>query len=68
MPERQEVDGATESETNTEARISGTLVIVYDHYQPARHLLANPDLIEKLSDPTLERFEKLIEKLNGLLS
>ena len=40
----------------------------YDHYQPARHLLAKPDLIEKLSDSTLERFEKLIEKLNGLLS
>jgi predicted ATP-dependent endonuclease of OLD family len=40
----------------------------YDHYQPARHLLTHPDLIEKLDDPTLDRFEKLFEKLNDLLS
>jgi hypothetical protein len=34
MPERQEVDGAIEAETETEARISGRLVIADDWYEP----------------------------------
>ena len=34
MPEGQEVDGSTESETETDARISGTLVIADDWYEP----------------------------------
>lgn len=34
MPERQDVDGATEPEVDTEARISGTLVVVDDWHEP----------------------------------
>ncbi len=41
---------------------------IYDHFKPARHLLEHPDLVEKLSDETLDRFEALFKKLNELLS
>lgn len=40
----------------------------YDHFRPARHLLANPDLVDQLDGDALDRFEELFKNLNGLLS
>ncbi|HET9163840.1 MAG TPA: AAA family ATPase [Solirubrobacterales bacterium] len=40
----------------------------YDHFQPARFLLSNPERVESLDDATLDRFEALFKKLNELLS
>ena len=40
----------------------------YDHYRPAKHLLANPKFIEDLDEDTLARFEELFGKLNARLS
>ena len=40
----------------------------FDHYQPARYLLEHQtDLLPKIDDITLDRFEKLFAELNALL-
>jgi hypothetical protein len=41
----------------------------YDHYRPARHLLEHQtELLPEVDDATLDRFEKLFEEINGLLT
>lgn len=54
--------------TRIVARIEQAIGGKYDHYQPARHLLRNPDLAEQFDDATRDRFEALFKQLNGLLS
>lgn len=49
-------------------RIEDHLGQTYSHYGPARHLLGREDLIQKLDQNTLDRFEELFKQLNGLLS
>jgi len=41
----------------------------FDHYQPARYLLEHQvDLFKEITNTTLDRFEGLFKKANGLLS
>lgn len=41
----------------------------YDHYQPANHLVRFPGtLLDEIDTATVERFEKLFVRLNGLLA
>lgn len=49
-------------------RIERTLGNRFNHYKPAAHFLRNQDqLLPKLSDSTLDRFEALFEKVNANL-
>ncbi len=49
-------------------RVEKHLDAEYSHYSPARHLLANPTLVEHLDEDTLGRFEALFTQLNQLLA
>jgi predicted ATPase len=50
-------------------QIEGATGASFDHYQPARYLLEHQvELFKEITNTTLDRFEGLFKKANGLLS
>ena len=49
-------------------RIESALKTKFDHYKPSSYLLRNQEiLLEKLSEDTIQRFEKLFSRVNSTL-